>query len=205
MIFSQLLNNGYITSLLNFVLFALCGVFYISTTFISFSLIYLFGDSILHEKTSATIFFSDTCQRDQFLADWCKRAGGAVVGEVRVMVVEYYAVVSGVVVEPRSGVIDSIADGYSRDIGRRQVGLPDVALAVPTVARTVLRPEWVVDGTYCVPEQSVVFSRMNGRRWYRSNFFISFCEIRFRAGVLGGTSSFFCGESHPLCVGCSGV
>lgn len=121
------------------------------------------------------------------------------------MVVEYYAVVSGVVVESRSGVIDSIADGYSRDIGRRQVGLPDVALAVPTVARTVLRPEWVVDGTYCVPEQSVVFSRMNGRRWYRSTLFISFCEIRFRAGVLGGISSFFCGESHPLCVGCSGV
>lgn len=69
------------------------------------------------------------------------------------MVVEYYAVVSGVVVESRSGVIDSIAEGYSRDIGRRQVGLPDVALAVPTVARTVLRPEWVVDGTYCVPDE----------------------------------------------------
>ena len=79
-----------------------------------------------------------SCQRHQLFSYIGKWAGGAVLGEVRVAVVEDDAVGTGIVVESRCGRVGSIADGYSRYIRWREVGLAQVALAVPAVARSVL-------------------------------------------------------------------
>ena len=79
--------------------------------------------------------------------------------DIGVRIAEEPGIFGGVIVESGAGTVGFATFGRVR--GRLFVCSLQVALAVPSVTRTVLRPERIVDEPDGVPEHTVVLARMN--------------------------------------------